>query len=723
MLRALDRWAARLLLGAGGTLAAVSVLFSYGSSGGRLVWIGVAALAVATAVVVGALAGLPRPAFSREAVVALGFFAAFVAWNGISVLWSIQGDRSWAYFNRGLVYLAFAVVGLWLGPWVRQWAYVLAGVLALPLGWALLGKAIPALGSSGRVARLSSPIGYWNALGLLFAMAVPLAVWLAARREHRHWLRSAGVVYIYALVVGLLLTYSRGGVLAAGVAVVLWLVLGSPRVESAAALLLGGGAGLGVAVWAFSRPGLSSDGQPHSVRASRRRLVRGRLRARRGGGGGARAYLGSLAEERRPLTDARRALVGRVALGVLVAGSRSAWSRSSRRRSRRAGSASSPRSRPTPRCRAAPSTWPTRARRAAGCGGRRPGRRGGRNRRGDRGGTFDLTPPAAAQQQHRRHRAAQRALAVPERDRAGRLLLRHRVDRCCHDRRCAAVRGRDPAVVALAVLAAAYVLHSLVDFDWDFVAVTGPFLLSAGALLGGRAVRDEPRIAWAPLPAVVAIAVALSLLTPWFAERSTDSARAALADRRPLVAYRDARDARSLNPLAIDPLLVQAEALEQLGDAQGARQLYIDAVELQPLNWRPWWELGIFEEGQQDFGRAIPALERAVELERLNPLTTGELANGLGRTGPEPDLRPERREQAVGERLGEVGGRVLVSSRRAACGCCGSRGLGEARLAQQPLQASWAVAELGRPVLVGGGAALVALLPVGLGEEDPAARL
>ena len=134
MLRALDRWAARLLLGAGGTLVAVSALFSYGSSSGRLVWIGVAALSVATAVAVGALAGLPRPTFSREAVVALGFFAAFVAWNGVSVIWSIEGDRSWAYFNRGLVYLALAVVGLWLGPYVREWAYVLAGVLALPLG-------------------------------------------------------------------------------------------------------------------------------------------------------------------------------------------------------------------------------------------------------------------------------------------------------------------------------------------------------------------------------------------------------------------------------------------------------------------------------------------------------------------------------------------------------------------------------------------------------------
>src|SRR4051794_17734645 len=319
MQRALDRWAAQLVLGAGGALAAVCALFSSGSSSGRLAWIGVAALCVAAAVGAAALAGLPRPKLRSEALVALGFLLAFVAWNGISVVWSIEGDRTWAYVNRGLVYAAFAVVGLALGPYVRQWAYVLAGALALPLGWALLGKAVPALGDSGRVARLSSPIGYWNALGLLFAMALPLALWLASRREHRHWLRVAGVVYVYALVVGLLLTYSRGGVLAAGAAVVLWLVLGSPRVESAAALLLGGGAGLGVAVWAFSRPGLSSDGQPHSVRAHDGAwfavvFVLAAVAV------AALAYLGSLAEERRPLTDARRALVGKIALAVLSAG-------------------------------------------------------------------------------------------------------------------------------------------------------------------------------------------------------------------------------------------------------------------------------------------------------------------------------------------------------------------------------------------------------------------
>jgi len=377
MRTAFDRWAAPALLGTGGLLAAVSTLFSSGSSNGRLVWIGLAALVVATVVAAWAFLGLPRPALAREAVAALLFLTALVAWNGISVLWSIEPDRSWDYLNRGLVYLAFAVVGVSVGSIVpratRAWAYVLAGVLALPLGWALLTKAVPAVGSeSGRIARLSSPVGYWNALGLLFAMAVPLALWLAARREHTHWLRMLGVVYVYALVVGLLLTYSRGGVLVAGVAALLWIAFGQPRVESTAVLLFGGGAGLGVAVWAFSRPGLAEDAQPHSQRVHDGAwfgviFVLAAILV------GAIGYIGSVVEERRPLDERRRKLLGRVALAVLVLGvaaGRSVW-RS--RQSRRGGSRSSPPSRPTSAPGRVRVASPRSALRAAGCGGRRPG--------------------------------------------------------------------------------------------------------------------------------------------------------------------------------------------------------------------------------------------------------------------------------------------------------------------------------------------------------------
>jgi len=627
MVAALDRWAAPLLLGAAGALAGVSTLFSAGSSGGRLTWIGLAAICLAAAAGAAALFGLPRPALSREALVALGSLLALVAWSGISVVWSIEPDRSWAYLNRGLVYFALLAFGLWLGPWLREWAFLLAGVLALPLGWALLGKAIPALGASGRIGRLSSPIGYWNALGLLFAMALPLALWLAARREHPHWLRSAGVVYLYALIVGLLMTYSRGGVLAAGVSAALWIALGSPRIESAAALLLGGGAGLGVAAWAFTRPGLSSDNQPDSVRVHDGAwfavvFVLGAIAV------AALAYLGSLSEERRPLTDARRRAVERLALGVLVAvvavgvvalvveAKPEGWFRDFTAQPTNAALQGGPEH----LVNASSSSrwlWWKEAWRAWE---KQPWR-------GTGAGTFELT--------HRLLRTNTIVVTEPhnvplqfltETGLVGFVLVLLGVGAAAVGVVKRLRPARDPAVVALAVLCVAYVLHTLVDFDWDFVAVSAPFLLTLGALLGGPAVRDEPRVVWSPLPVAVAAALALSLLTPWFAQRDTDSAQAAIFDGRPLVALRDARSARSLNPLALDPLLAEAAALEQLGDVQGARSVYIDAVELQPLNWRGWFELGRFEEGQQDWPRALPALRRAVDLDPQNPLAQAELA-------------------------------------------------------------------------------------------------
>jgi tetratricopeptide (TPR) repeat protein len=192
-----------------------------------------------------------------------------------------------------------------------------------------------------------------------------------------------------------------------------------------------------------------------------------------------------------------------------------------------------------------------------------------------------------------------------------------------------AVRRRDgierAAGFALAIVLVTYLLHSLVDFDWDFVAVSGPFFLTLGVLLGTGVVREEPRPWLAPLPVAVAVALALSLLTPWFAQRDTDAAIASLTAGRPSQAYRQARDARSLNPLALEPIFWQALALEQLGDFQGERQLYIDAVRLQPLNWRAWLELGEFEARQQDYPRAIPPLERAVQLDPESTAPRAEL--------------------------------------------------------------------------------------------------
>jgi len=423
------------------------------------------------------------------------------------------------------------------------------------------------------------------------------------------------------------MTYSRGGVLAAGVAAALWIGLGSPRIESAAALLLGGGAGLGVAVWAFTRPGLSSDNQPDSVRVHDGAwfavvFVLAAIAV------AALAYLGSLAEERRPLTDARRRRVERLALGALVAvvavgvvalvveAKPEGWFRDFTAQPTNAALQGGPQHLVNASSSSRWLWW----KEAWHAWEKSPWR-------GTGAGTFELT--------HRLLRTNTIVVTEPhnlplqflsETGLVGFFLVLAGfgaagvgVIKRLHGR-------RDPPALALAILCVAYVVHSLVDFDWDFVAVTAPFLLSLGALLGGRAIRDEPQVVWSPLPAVVAACVALSLLTPWFAQRDTDSAQAAIFDGRPLAALRDARNARSLNPLALDPRLAEGAALEQLGAFQDARKVYIQAVELQPLNWRAWFELGRFEESQRDWPRALPALRRAVELDPQNPLTQAELA-------------------------------------------------------------------------------------------------
>jgi Flp pilus assembly protein TadD len=151
--------------------------------------------------------------------------------------------------------------------------------------------------------------------------------------------------------------------------------------------------------------------------------------------------------------------------------------------------------------------------------------------------------------------------------------------------------------------------------DWDFVAVSG-FLFFVVGVLTTRPVRQEAAYpGWAlGVAAGVCVAVA-SLVLPWLAVRKTDDATAAIGRLDYANAAADARSARSLNPLALEPLFVEAAAAEQLGDLGAARDLYVKAVDLQPLNWSAWYELGAFWVSVKNHEAAVAPLERAVELD------------------------------------------------------------------------------------------------------------
>ena len=121
----------------------------------------------------------------------------------LTIWWSIAPDRSWDALAKGLVVLAFGVVGLAAavvpGRPLRTLALLLAALLGVVLAWALLGKAVPALGpdDAGRVARLKGSIGYWNALALLADAALGLGLWLVVAFRDRLG-RAAGPLLLFA---------------------------------------------------------------------------------------------------------------------------------------------------------------------------------------------------------------------------------------------------------------------------------------------------------------------------------------------------------------------------------------------------------------------------------------------------------------------------------------------------------------------------------------------
>jgi hypothetical protein len=174
---------------------------------------------------------------------------------------------------------------------------------------------------------------------------------------------------------------------------------------------------------------------------------------------------------------------------------------------------------------------------------------------------------------------------------------------------------RDSAA-ALAATLALWLVHALVDYDWDFVAVTGPAFFAAGAL---AAAGLPPRTGRFPLAAAatgaLALAAAAAVVTPWLAERSVRDVNPAL-ERGAIAAARNAAErARSLDPLSLAPLFARARVEENAGDEEAALDAYRRAAAAQPENPVAWYELGLYEFHVGDRCSAYVHLNRAYTLD------------------------------------------------------------------------------------------------------------
>ena len=110
-----------------------------------------------------------------------------------------------------------------------------------------------------------------------------------------------------------------------------------------------------------------------------------------------------------------------------------------------------------------------------------------------------------------------------------------------------------------------------------------------------------------------------SLTAPWLAGRKVDDAYEALGRGDGRGAIDAARQARDLNPLSVEPLVVWALTEESGGRVAAALRRYRDATSLQPENSETWYSLGAYEFSLGRFRAALQYLDRAYGLDPYGP--------------------------------------------------------------------------------------------------------
>ena len=611
-------------------------------------------------------------------------FAALAALTAVSISWSIQPSDSWIAANQTLSYLAvFAGAAALARIAPRRWSALLGAVVLAAVvvcGYGLLTKVFPGL-ATANVGRLRAPFDYWNAVGLMAVLGIPGSLWLGARRDGHAALRALAVPALTVLLCAMLLSYGRGALLVALAVALLWFAIVPLRLRSAGVAIAAAAGAAIIAPWAFDNQSLTADDLPLDVRVDAGHdlgllLIAVAIVAL--ATGLALAFAGSraqLSRERRQglgaLLLVLLALVPIAGIGKLATSDRGlggsishAWDQLTDPNATqpgsdpsRFGSAGSMRARYWDD---ALQIWKWDRLKGVGAD------------------TFGSARRPLQKDQFRADHAhgyvaqtladlgliglgvnlllliawlgaALRATALRPPWRIGAWALA--ALRAGSTRTPLARRPPQPwsaeriGMVALALSAVAFGLHSAIDWTWFVPGIALVGLLCAG-WVAARGPLDEPlpplrRLslrrpaqlgAGAPRLAVALLVVLAGLTaawTTWQPLRAQDAyldAIVALADGHLPQARADAERAIELNPLSVDGRIQLAAVEQAQGRAAEARATLQHAVELQPANRDTWLALGQLLLEQGDAARAVAALQAAVHLDPRSPTTQMRLA-------------------------------------------------------------------------------------------------
>jgi len=221
-----------------------------------------------------AVSGAVLLAPRRERIWGLGPLALLIGLavlTACSITWAASPSEAWLEANRTLAYSAVFAAAVALAHSVPgRWSAVVGAITLSAVvlsAYAVLTKVFPgALNPDEVYARLREPFGYWNSVGLAAALGVPGCLWLGTRRGGHQALNALAYPALGLLVLTMLLSFSRGAVLAAALGAVFWIVTVPRRLRAAAVLIAGVAGGGLIAAWAFGQSALTDDRVPVDLR-------------------------------------------------------------------------------------------------------------------------------------------------------------------------------------------------------------------------------------------------------------------------------------------------------------------------------------------------------------------------------------------------------------------------------------------------------------------------
>ena len=181
------------------------------------------------------LAWEPFGGFGPLAIVAVALLALYAGWTALSTQWSHAPGRALIETDRALLYLLALTFFASFSRSTERIRLMIGGIAAAIVVVCLVGlitRTMPdvwPIGPDLQQGRLSYPLTYWNAFGLLAAVGLILSFHLACSE------REPGVVRILAAAVtpvlgaSLYFTFSRGAIAVALLGLVAYVLLARPR--------------------------------------------------------------------------------------------------------------------------------------------------------------------------------------------------------------------------------------------------------------------------------------------------------------------------------------------------------------------------------------------------------------------------------------------------------------------------------------------------------------